>query len=75
VVVVMVAPTHNRPDTEIVVVMVVMPPLDGHRGIMRSDGGDASPRRTQRYYEEWWWWRLPRKTQRLYSGGGTLRYE
>ena len=47
-----VAPTHNRPDTEIVVVMVVMPPLDGHRGIMRSDGGDASPRRTQRYYRE-----------------------
>ena len=38
----MVAPTHNRPDTEIVVVMVVMPPLDGHRGIIGSDGGGAS---------------------------------
>ena len=45
----MVAPTHNRPDTEIVVVMVVMPPLDGHRGIMRSGGGGASLERHRWY--------------------------
>ena len=67
----MVALTHTRADTEIVVAVVVVElSLERHRGLSSgggdggphpqpprygdsgSDGGDASPRRTQRYYEE-----------------------